>query len=107
MPAGDKTGPDREGPKTGRRAGYCAGFEMPGYIFRGPGGMRRRRYGFRRWRRFDGFYGMPPYAGFRGTYPPYAPMSEEDKDKALKAEEDWLLEQLEAVRSQMKNKEEN
>ena len=30
MPAGDRTGPEGFGPMTGRAAGYCAGFEVPG-----------------------------------------------------------------------------
>jgi len=32
MPAGDGTGPLGWGPMTGRAAGYCAGFPVPGYI---------------------------------------------------------------------------
>lgn len=31
MPRGDRTGPAGLGPVTGRRAGYCAGYGMPGY----------------------------------------------------------------------------
>jgi len=30
MPRGDKTGPDKAGPMTGRGAGYCAGYPVPG-----------------------------------------------------------------------------
>jgi len=32
MPAGDGTGPLGLGPMTGRAAGYCAGFPVPGYM---------------------------------------------------------------------------
>ena len=32
MPFGDGTGPMGLGPMTGRAAGYCAGFPMPGYM---------------------------------------------------------------------------
>ena len=32
MPAGDGTGPLGWGPMTGRAAGYCAGFPVPGYM---------------------------------------------------------------------------
>jgi len=32
MPAGDGTGPLGLGPMTGRAAGYCAGFAVPGYM---------------------------------------------------------------------------
>jgi hypothetical protein len=32
MPKGDGTGPAGMGSMTGRRAGFCAGFRIPGYI---------------------------------------------------------------------------
>jgi len=32
MPGGDRTGPAGEGPKTGRRMGYCVGNEHPGFV---------------------------------------------------------------------------
>ena len=32
MPRGDRTGPMGFGPMTGRGAGYCAGFGMPGFM---------------------------------------------------------------------------
>lgn len=32
MPLGDGTGPAGIGPMTGRAAGFCAGFPMPGYM---------------------------------------------------------------------------
>lgn len=31
MPRGDGTGPLGEGPMTGRAAGYCAGYSVPGF----------------------------------------------------------------------------
>ncbi|HHX95299.1 MAG TPA: DUF5320 domain-containing protein, partial [Clostridia bacterium] len=31
MPRGDRTGPTGLGPLTGRGAGFCAGFKVPGY----------------------------------------------------------------------------
>jgi hypothetical protein len=34
MPGGDRTAPMGMGPKTGRAAGRCGGFEMPGYANR-------------------------------------------------------------------------
>jgi len=47
MPRGDGTGPSGLGPMTGRRAGFCAGFRVPGYlnfVGRGLGSGRRRGY---------------------------------------------------------------
>lgn len=32
MPRGDSTGPMGMGPMTGRKAGYCVGNNMPGYL---------------------------------------------------------------------------
>ncbi|MCL7454966.1 MAG: DUF5320 domain-containing protein, partial [Anaerolineae bacterium] len=37
MPAGDRTGPRGMGPRTGRAAGYCAGYSAPGWANPGPG----------------------------------------------------------------------
>lgn len=37
MPGGDRTGPLGLGPRTGRAAGYCAGYGMPGYMNPIPG----------------------------------------------------------------------
>ena len=33
MPGGDRTGPSGQGPLTGRRMGYCAGEDRPGYMY--------------------------------------------------------------------------
>ena len=47
MPRGDQTGPNGTGPMSGRGAGFCAGYDMPGYA--NPGmfgrGMRNARMG--------------------------------------------------------------
>jgi hypothetical protein len=61
MPFGDGTGPAGMGPMTGRAAGFCAGFPVPGYMNPVPGGV--------------GYYGGPfgPYAGgLYGYGAPYA-----------------------------------
>ena len=47
MPGGDRTGPWGAGPRTGRGAGYCRGFGMPGYAnFYGGGFGRGRGFGY-------------------------------------------------------------
>lgn len=60
MPRGDKTGPEGLGPMTGRRMGYCAGKDNPGFYhnsefgfglgrgYRGGQGKRKRHRGFGR-----------------------------------------------------------
>lgn len=51
MPRGDRTGPNGNGPMTGRRMGYCAGNDRPGLtegyhnFGRGYGGGNRRGSG--------------------------------------------------------------
>jgi hypothetical protein len=56
MPLGDGTGPRGYGPMTGRAAGYCAGYNVPGYA--NPVGGRGFGRGFgwgRGWGRGRGF----------------------------------------------------
>lgn len=62
MPRGDGTGPMGLGPMTGRVAGRCAGFPVPGFM--NPYGFGRR-LGFGRgwnWQGAVPFYGHPFYA---------------------------------------------
>ena len=50
MPCGDGTGPMGQGPETGRAAGKCAGYGVPGYMNPVPGrgfGRGRGRWGGR------------------------------------------------------------
>jgi len=56
MPAGDGTGPLGWGPMTGRAAGYCAGFPVPGYMNPLPGRGAVAGY-------TPGAYSPAPYAG--------------------------------------------
>jgi hypothetical protein len=68
MPRGDGTGPAGMGPMTGRAAGFCAGFPVPGYMnpvmgragFYGSGLPAVRPYG-------AGLYG----AGYGGRVTPW------------------------------------
>jgi hypothetical protein len=54
MPWGNGTGPQGEGPMTGRGMGYCAGYSAPGFTNPAPRRGLARGRGFRRgmaWRR--------------------------------------------------------
>ena len=46
MPGGDRTGPSGQGPMTGRGMGYCAGFNVPGFMNPGFGRGFGRGRGF-------------------------------------------------------------
>ena len=86
MPRGDRTGPMGMGPMTGRAAGYCAGYGVPGYLnpVYGRGGMGYGAWGRGRGRR-NWYYatglpgwqragmGWPAYGGFAPWH--YAPGS--------------------------------
>jgi len=92
MPRGDGTGPNSMGPMTGRAAGYCAGYDRPGFANPVVGG----RMGFGRGlgRGFRGGFGRGYGRGF-GFYqsvpvnpvPAYygAPTKEQELE-ALKAQ---------------------
>ena len=53
MPAGDGTGPMGMGPMTGRAAGICAGYTVPGYA----NPMSGRRVGYGMVSRFGRLFG--------------------------------------------------
>ena len=72
MPGGDGTGPMGMGPMTGRAAGYCAGYPVPGYMNPIPG--RGRGFGFGRgWGRGRGRgrFGYAPMWGYPYGAAPY------------------------------------
>ncbi len=83
MPRGDRTGPNGMGPMTGRAAGYCAGYDRPGFanpVYGGFGygrgggfgrGYRHRYYatGLPYWQRFGG-WGPAPYPATPVQYSP-------------------------------------
>ncbi len=89
MPGGDRTGPLGAGPVTGRGAGFCAGYGLPGYLnpvgrgfgrgagfMGGFGGGRGRGWrhqywatGLPGWARYDWNYPIPAYFGVEGEAP--------------------------------------
>jgi len=86
MPRGDRTGPAGMGPMTGRAAGFCAGYDRPG--FTNPiGGRLGGGFG---WGRGGGFgrgmgrwgysgvvpFGTPSYGAVPYGSAPYAPEQE-------------------------------
>ena len=61
MPGGNRTGPTGMGPITGRGAGFCAGYPVPGYMNPGGGYFGRSAYSPM------GAYGYGyPYLNYRG-----------------------------------------
>lgn len=101
MPRGDQTGPEGMGPQTGRGAGFCAGYDMPGYanphIARMGMGWRARGGGHWHPGRFGGRgFGWMRYAAYEVPDP--ANMTPEERLEKLKKRENWLQTELDAIR---------
>ena len=108
MPGGNGTGPGGMGPMTGRGAGFCAGYAVPGYA--NPVGGRGYGMGFGRGRgmgRGRGFgrgfgragtgYGMPAYGGVSFA-PTVAPQQELD---SLKDQAEYLEDALDGIKKRI------
>jgi hypothetical protein len=120
MPGGDGTGPGGMGPMTGRAAGFCAGYSVPGYanpvggrgmgMGRGRGGGWGRRNwfyatGLPGWQRAG--YGMPAYGGavnpyFYGGAAPFAPgLTAQQELDDLKGQAEYLEDALDGVKKRI------
>lgn len=97
------------GPMTGRAAGYCAGYTMPGFMNPMPGwgrgmGFGRRRGGGRGWRHQFYATGLPfwartPMPGF--AVPVAAEPTVEYQAHILKTQAEQLEKSLEQIRSRI------
>ena len=103
MPRGDRTGPQGLGPMTGRGAGYCAGFGVPGYAnpssrFGRGRGFNAGGYGWRNQFYATGIPGGMPSAG----YPePYQNPDPEWEKQALKSQADVLESELGSIKKRL------
>lgn len=123
MPRGDGTGPAGMGPMTGRAAGYCAGYSVPGYMnpIGGRGGFGSRGGGFgggrgrRNWYYATGqpgwaraAWGMPAWGDPGAAYPPpyvggyqqAAPPPEQEKE-ALRQQAEYLQQSLDEINERL------
>lgn len=110
MPAGDGTGPGGMGPMTGRGAGYCAGYNTPGYAnpaFGWGRGFGRGR-GFARGRGWGRGFGRGPYPyavpnAVPYNAPAYNPPSKEEEVGTLKDQQTYLENALKDVQKQIED----
>jgi len=119
MPRGDGTGPAGMGPMTGRAAGFCAGYSVPGYMNpiggRGYGGWGRGGgWGRRNWYHATGLpgwaragYGLPAWSGAVNSYAyggiPAAPgLSAQQEIDALKGQAEYLEDSLDGIKKRIK-----
>jgi len=111
MPRGDGTGPAGMGPMTGRAAGYCAGYPVPGYANpvggRGYGGWGRgagRGWGRRNQYYATGLpgfaqagYGGPAWGGYPGYGGPVPTASPEQELTDLKQQAEYFRTALDEI----------
>ncbi|MDN5348292.1 MAG: hypothetical protein PWP65_1856 [Clostridia bacterium] len=113
MPRGDRTGPWGLGPMTGRGAGFCAGFPVPGFM--NPGwGFPFARWGFpfvggRGYRRMYYATGLPGWLRWAGAalpflwsaYSAFAPAF--SSKKAAETEAEYLRQQASFLEEQLRD----
>jgi len=102
MPRGDGTGPMGMGALSGRAAGYCAGFGMPGYANpvpgRGPGmGFGRGRG----WRHMFYATGLPGWMRFGGYATPYQNPDPNLEKQTLKSQAEALQSELDFIKKRL------
>ena len=94
MPGGDRAGPEDRGPMTGRKLGFCAGYQIPGYEnmgYRFGRGYGRRYFGRGR---FFGYRDESFDTNYNPTYPPRLTIDQEKaylEDAAKNLEEEIKL----------------
>jgi hypothetical protein len=114
MPGGDRGGPDGLGGMTGRGAGYCGGFGMPGFENSAPrSGLRRRfsRYrgafcygsgcGRHGYRNVYHATGLPRSARFFGFAAPYQEPDPEIEIRELRNEARVLQSEMDAIQKRL------
>lgn len=116
MPRGDGTGPLGMGPMTGRAAGYCAGYPLPGYANPAPRaglglglrcgqGRGRSGRGLFRWTRFAGSLYPAFGPSFSGGIPEEGFTDDKayllQAQKSLEMQLDYLGDQLKQVQGHL------
>jgi hypothetical protein len=112
MPFGDRTGPQGLGPRTGRGAGYCSGFGMPGSMNPMPGGAgfgfgRGRGIGWqgfgrgRGWRNWYRATGLPGWARAEYGYPDVPSFTAKEETDFLRSQAEFLRKELEDIQNRI------
>ena len=110
MPGGDRTGPIGAGPMTGRAAGYCAGYTVPGSVHRAFGGGRFRHggRGGHGWRHMFHATGLPGWArtdvagtGPAAAAPPSPELTPDRELEVLRQQVDQATHTLEQIRERI------
>lgn len=109
MPGGDGTGPMGGGSMSGRGAGFCAGFDVPGYANPVPGrgfwgrgfGRGGRCGGGRGWRRWYYATGLPGWLRFGQQDAETEPAPSGAEKRVLEAQAKAIQAQLDAIQARL------
>jgi Family of unknown function (DUF5320) len=117
MPGGNGTGPAGMGPMTGRAAGYCAGYPVPGFqnpVYgggfgggwgRGGGQGRRNRFyatGLTGWQRGNMTWPVyPPVTSYAPAYNAPITMTKEQQVDMLKGQSEYFEDALDGIRKRI------
>ena len=102
MPGGDKTGPQGMGPMTGRGAGFCAGYGVPGYTNPGYGqGLAFGAFGGRGRRNRFFATSRPGWRHFAGMSFPEPLVAPQDELDVLKGQAHYLDACLKGLQARM------
>ena len=104
MPRGDGTGPAGAGSMTGRAAGFCAGYSVPGYM--NPAGGRAYGGGFGRGRGMGrgfgrGFGWARAGYGYGASVPFPAAVTAQQELDSLKGQAGYLSDTLEGIKKRI------
>jgi hypothetical protein len=108
MPAGNRLGPEGEGPMTGRRMGYCTGYAQPGFhsaSFRNSAmimvgrGRRCRNYPLER----RSFFRYPHESGYSFATDEFEPqpITADEEEHVLTQQASWLKNQLDLINTRL------
>lgn len=103
MPGGNRKGPVGNGPRTGRAAGFCSGFNSPGFENPSPGQGQGRNIGSRNPRRmrrriFSRNYSTTPVS-MQDEYD--SEKSRSDELQYLKNKEKYLVSELSSIQKRI------
>jgi len=109
MPRGDRTGPEGMGPMTGHAAGYCAGYDEPGFTDAPVGRAHMGRGYFGRGRRWAprgrgrgrGLFFRRRFVGPAAGWAPVPTWTAEDERQALTEEARGLEAALENIKARL------
>ena len=104
MPRGNGTGPNGMGPRTGRNAGFCAGYSVPGHAnqvfnrgFRSKGRGFGRSGGFGNFNHRNFFYSQWNYPDYPNQYQ----MTKDEELELLKNQANILKENMDSINKRM------